>query len=70
MLSRPAHYLYDRDSPDPARRRAGGACAGADMPDTCLGDEELRAFLLGELPEGRSEAVARHLETCAACEAR
>jgi WD40 repeat protein/tRNA A-37 threonylcarbamoyl transferase component Bud32 len=39
------------------------------MAETCLGDEELRAFLLGELTEDRSEAVSRHLETCAACEA-
>jgi anti-sigma factor RsiW len=35
----------------------------------CIDPQELRAFLLGDLPERRSGAVARHLEGCAACEA-
>jgi Putative zinc-finger len=34
----------------------------------CIADEDLQAFLLGELPERRSSAIARHLELCPACE--
>jgi tRNA A-37 threonylcarbamoyl transferase component Bud32 len=36
---------------------------------TCISDPELRAFLLGELPERVGRAVAAHLETCPNCEA-
>jgi tRNA A-37 threonylcarbamoyl transferase component Bud32 len=35
----------------------------------CVSPEQLRAFLLGELPEGSALAVANHLETCPVCEA-
>src|SRR5262245_5559208 len=34
----------------------------------CVNDEDLRAFLLGELPERVSGAIARHLESCVDCE--
>jgi anti-sigma factor RsiW len=34
-----------------------------------VGEEELRAFHLGELTDARAEEVTRHLERCAACEA-
>src|SRR6516162_6863432 len=36
----------------------------------CVSDHDLRAFVLGELPERLAAAVARHLELCPACEAR
>ena len=34
----------------------------------CVREGDLHAFLLGELPEPESAAVAAHLEGCAACE--
>src|SRR5215470_14532714 len=34
----------------------------------CISDEDLRAFLLGELPERVGGAIARHLESCVDCE--
>jgi WD40 repeat protein/tRNA A-37 threonylcarbamoyl transferase component Bud32 len=40
------------------------------MPGSeCVSEHDLRRLLLGELPEGAARAVARHLETCPACEA-
>src|SRR5262245_6558907 len=36
----------------------------------CLGEDELRAFLAGELPDQKSGAAARHLACCPACEQR
>src|SRR5262249_7133221 len=35
----------------------------------CVSEEQLRAFLLGDLPEGPAQAVAGHLENCPECEA-
>src|SRR5262245_54809526 len=35
----------------------------------CVGDADLRAFLLGDLTEDRARAVGGHVETCARCEA-
>src|SRR5271170_2727385 len=35
----------------------------------CVNESELRAFLLGQLPERVGQVVSAHLETCAACEA-
>src|SRR5262245_29671822 len=35
----------------------------------CLSEQDLRAFLLGELPERVALAVSRHLENCLECEA-
>jgi anti-sigma factor RsiW len=35
----------------------------------CVPEEQLRAFLLGDLPEGPARAVAGHLEGCPDCEA-
>jgi serine/threonine protein kinase/tetratricopeptide (TPR) repeat protein len=34
----------------------------------CVSDADLRAFLLGNLPERVGQAVCRHLESCGACE--
>jgi len=34
----------------------------------CVNESDLRAFLLGELPERDCRAVSDHLETCAECE--
>jgi WD40 repeat protein/tRNA A-37 threonylcarbamoyl transferase component Bud32 len=40
------------------------------MPDVdCVDEQDLRAFLLGQLPERVSQAVASHLEACPECEA-
>jgi WD40 repeat protein/serine/threonine protein kinase len=39
-------------------------------PTGCIPDQDLRAFLLGELPPRLADAVARHLEGCPDCEAR
>ncbi len=36
----------------------------------CFSNAELQAFLLGDLPQRVSEAVAAHLEVCAKCQAR
>src|SRR4026207_335064 len=36
---------------------------------TCFTRDELREYLLGELPDGELNRVAAHLEACAACEA-
>ena len=38
--------------------------------DACPGDDVLRAFARGDLPLAAIEAVGRHQETCADCEAR
>jgi WD40 repeat protein len=38
-------------------------------PLGCLSDEQLRAFLLGDLTERDGDAVAAHLEACPECEA-
>jgi WD40 repeat protein/serine/threonine protein kinase len=35
----------------------------------CISDVDLRAFVLGTLPDRLSQAVCRHLEGCATCEA-
>ena len=35
----------------------------------CVSEADLRALLLGELPEPLSRSVAHHLESCAVCEA-
>ena len=35
----------------------------------CVSEPDLRAFLLGLLPEPRSRVVAEHLEGCPECEA-
>jgi serine/threonine protein kinase/WD40 repeat protein/Tfp pilus assembly protein PilF len=35
----------------------------------CVSEEDLRALLLGDLPEPLVRAVTRHLESCAECEA-
>jgi len=37
-------------------------------PD-CISTEDLRAYLVGDLPERRVQTVSRHLETCPDCEA-
>jgi WD40 repeat protein len=40
------------------------------MPDIeCVGEADLRAFLLGQLPERVARAVSGHLDACAECEA-
>jgi hypothetical protein len=40
------------------------------MPDRgCVTDLELRAFLLGDLPEPEADSVTSHLESCPDCEA-
>jgi WD40 repeat protein len=36
----------------------------------CVSDHNLKAFVLGELPEHLAAAVARHLELCPACDER
>src|SRR3954452_20460595 len=36
---------------------------------TCYSDADLRAFLLGDLPEKVAQTVSTHLETCPDCEA-
>jgi anti-sigma factor RsiW len=36
----------------------------------CVSDHDLKAFVLGELPERLAAAVARHLELCPACDER
>jgi serine/threonine-protein kinase len=36
----------------------------------CISDPDLRAFLLGELPDPLADAIARHLELCPDCETR
>jgi WD40 repeat protein/tRNA A-37 threonylcarbamoyl transferase component Bud32 len=36
---------------------------------TCVGEEDLQAFLLGDLAEEQARAVALHLEVCPLCEA-
>jgi WD40 repeat protein/tetratricopeptide (TPR) repeat protein len=36
----------------------------------CISDTDLKAFVLGELPERLAAAVTRHLELCPACDAR
>src|SRR5215831_13058155 len=46
--------------------RGEGAMAGM----RCISDQDLKFFLLGELPEHLADAVARHLELCPDCEAR
>lgn len=39
------------------------------MPNCdCVTDEDLRAFLLGDLPEHLARTIASHLETCPACD--
>src|SRR5262245_51578190 len=39
------------------------------MPSSdCVTDENLRAFLLGRLPDSLSETISRHLESCPSCE--
>ena len=35
----------------------------------CVTDLELRAFLLGDLPEPQADGVSSHLEICPDCEA-
>jgi len=35
----------------------------------CVGEADLRAFLLGQLPERVAQAVTEHLEICPRCEA-
>ena len=35
----------------------------------CVNAEDLRAYLFGDLPNDRVQAVSQHLETCADCEA-
>jgi hypothetical protein len=35
----------------------------------CVRDEDLRAFLLGDLPDPQADAVSSHLECCPDCEA-
>jgi serine/threonine-protein kinase len=37
---------------------------------SCIPDGDLRAFLLGDLPENLAQTVAEHLESCPDCEAR
>jgi serine/threonine protein kinase len=39
------------------------------MGKTCVGEGDLRAFLLGRMTDEQGEEVARHLEGCPACEA-
>src|SRR5262249_53153643 len=36
----------------------------------CISDQDLQAFVQGELPERLAERVARHLELCPDCEER
>jgi eukaryotic-like serine/threonine-protein kinase len=38
------------------------------MSLSCVSSEEMQAFLAGQLPPEREEAVAQHLESCASCE--
>jgi anti-sigma factor RsiW len=35
----------------------------------CISEADLRAYVLAELPERISQAIAAHLEACAECEA-
>src|SRR5438128_477052 len=39
-------------------------------PSPCVSDPELRAFLVGDVPDEAGQAVTLHLEACAACRAR
>src|SRR5262245_2485097 len=39
------------------------------MPDCdCVSDQDLRAFLLGDMPERIAFTIASHLESCPPCE--
>ncbi|VTR95215.1 wd40 repeat-containing protein : WD domain, G-beta repeat-containing protein,protein kinase family protein OS=Singulisphaera acidiphila (strain ATCC BAA-1392 / DSM 18658 / VKM B-2454 / MOB10) GN=Sinac_1615 PE=4 SV=1: Pkinase: WD40: WD40: WD40: WD40: WD40: WD40: WD40 [Gemmata massiliana] len=40
------------------------------MTNDCPSESELRAFSLGDLPDGRLDAVGDHLERCPRCETR
>jgi anti-sigma factor RsiW len=35
----------------------------------CISAEDLRAFVVGDLPEPQAQAICRHLEICPKCEA-
>src|SRR5262245_37959575 len=41
-----------------------------DPRTACVSDDELRAFLVGELPDESGRLVVAHLETCPACQGR
>src|SRR5262249_48170785 len=48
--------------------RAWGARRGRPMRSPeCVSDEDLKAFLLGELPPRVCQSLSRHLEACAQC---
>jgi tetratricopeptide (TPR) repeat protein len=49
---------------------AGCREGGKQMPQPdCIGEQQMLAFLLGDLAEAEARAVAMHLESCATCEA-
>src|SRR5262249_26704132 len=55
------------------RTRTAATSFTRDIMDTrtaCISDEELRAFLVGELPEESCQVLVAHLETCPACHGR
>ncbi len=37
--------------------------------DPCIAEADLKAFLLGDLPESASQAITQHLNACSLCEA-
>src|SRR5580658_7060526 len=37
--------------------------------DACIAETDLKAFLLGDLPESASQAITEHLNACPFCEA-
>jgi hypothetical protein len=39
------------------------------MPRDCVGVQELRAYLVGDLSERQAQTISEHLETCPDCEA-
>jgi eukaryotic-like serine/threonine-protein kinase len=72
-VSRGAHScIVDGAFPlvTPFPRAAGAPPEENLMPGlACVSEADLRAFLLGKLPEPATRAVAAHLETCPDCEA-
>jgi WD40 repeat protein len=38
------------------------------MPDGCVSETDLRALVLGELPDGRAAPITEHLRSCTNCE--
>src|SRR5947209_9010601 len=63
MITRPARG-------GPKRQPAPEVARGRNMPGLeCVGEADLRAFLLGQLPLRVGRLVLSHLEVCPECEA-